>query len=214
MLRRSLAMVALVALACEPADLPVALDGDSANMLASQRTTGMRRVDFPGADPGPPLYVRVTPMLNQIFIDAGLVAIPFYRDPSCIPADTDLLLPLHPPGPGGRGAFGCALLVSGSYTIEADAPMGTFTRGPAQVWFVDVAAFEAATRDGVLTMAELIGLNPLRGTATSFEEMLAPRIDNHHVVISSHGVLEDGRTFRFQVNHFGSRTNSIMIRIR
>lgn len=195
------------------------LAAHGATALAASRAGGLRVVRFPAEDPGPPLYVRVTPLLNQIFVADGMVAIPFYRDPACVPLDVDLLVHLHPPGAHGPGAFGCPLLIEGSYTIETDAPQGTFpvrvvASGPAQVWFVAWSDFEAATADGDLTMAELIALEPLRGTASTFHEMLAPRLDDHHVVITSRGTLDDGRTFQFNVNHRGDVTQSILLRIR
>lgn len=211
-------LAGLAAFGCSGAGETPQPTGPAADGLAASRAGGLRVVAFPSDDPGPPLYVRLTPMLNQIFVDQGMVAIPFYRDPACVPADTDMLTHFHPPGPGGPGAFGCRLLIEGTYVIESDAPLGTFpvsvnASGPARVWFVPVSDFAAATADGVLTMAELVALEPLRGTATSFHEMLKPRTDTHHVVITSRGRLEDGRTFQFNVNHQGDVTRSILIRI-
>jgi hypothetical protein len=214
------AIAAIATIACTgAAELPVAVTDMEAAAAAAAGGGPVRTVAFPSQDPGPPLYARVTPLLNQVFVDGGLVAIPFYRDPACVASDVDLLEHIHPPSQDGPGAFGCSLIVEGTYIIEADAPMGTFpirvqTRGPAQIWFVDLAAFNAASADGNLTMAELLTMEPLRGTATTFNEMLAPRMENHHVVITSHGTLHDGRAFQFNVNHPGDRTQSIMIRIR
>jgi hypothetical protein len=190
-----------------------------ADVLAAGRARGLRVVRFPGEDPGPPLYARVTPLLNQVFTANGMVAIPFYRDPACVPLDTDLLAHLHPPGEHGPGSFACELLVEGGFTIEPDAPLGTFpvrvvASGPAQIWFVPSEDFDRAAGNGELTMADLIALGPLRGTASSFHEMLAPRIEEHHVVITSHGTLGDGRAFEFNVNHHGDVTRSIQIRFR
>lgn len=235
MSNRSIPLIAAALLACGGSGEPVATPSDAAQLdeaelddaqfdaaqfdLSAGMAAGMRTVEFPGDDPGPPLYARVTPLSNQFFIDNGLIAIPIYRDPSCIPPDANLMGLFHPPGPDGPGAFGCDLLIEGSYIIEADAPVGTFpiravARGPIQIWFVELTAFQAASADGQMTMAELESLSPLRGTATKFNEMLAPRMDSHHVVITSRGRLEDGRTFQFNVNHRGEVTQSIMIRIR
>ncbi|HEX6307518.1 MAG TPA: hypothetical protein VFZ69_04980 [Longimicrobiales bacterium] len=219
MYTRPLPLIACALLACHGNGEPVSPPPDDAVFdLSADMAAGMRVVSFPAEDPGPPLYARVTSIMNQVFVDAGLVAIPIYRDPACIPADTDLLEHLHLPGPAGPGAFGCTLLIEGSYIIEADAPLGTFpvrvvAKGPAQIWFVDWGDFQNATADGTLTMAELNGLDPLRGTASTFHEMLAPRLDRHHVVIASRGQLEDGRSFRFELNHLGDVTKSILIRI-
>jgi hypothetical protein len=219
MYNRPIPLIAAVLLACGNSDEPVALDSEATSLGLSASDAKVRTVAFPTDDPGPPLYARVSPLLNQIFVDDGLVAIPFYRDPSCIPPETDLMAHMHPPGPDGPGAFGCDLLIEGHYIIEADAPLGTFpirvqATGDAQIWFVELSDFQAATADGDLTMAELTGLSPLRGTATAFHEMLAPRMDSHHVVLSSRGRLDDGRTFQFNVNHRGDVTQSILIRIR
>lgn len=178
-----------------------------------------RTLAFPAEDPGPPLYTRVSSELNQIFHDGETLAIPIYRDPACIPGDFDLLTGFHFPGADSLGAFGCPLLVDGTLLIEPDAPLGTFpfqvaTRGGAQIWFVSYPAFEAAAVDGHFTMDELLALQPLRGQAEHFHEMLNPRMENHHVVITSQGRLEDGRRFQFNVNHPGDRTRTLEIRIQ
>ncbi|HSK20382.1 MAG TPA: hypothetical protein VK912_14615 [Longimicrobiales bacterium] len=220
MYMRSIPVLAVALLGCQNVNEPAAPGPEAAEVeLSAGMEAALRTVEFPGDDPGPPLYSRVTPLSNQIFADGGWVAIPIYRDPACIPPDADLFAHFHPPGPAGPGAFGCDLLIEGSYIIEADAPLGTFpvrsvAKGAAQVRFVREDDLTAAVADGHLTMAELDALSPLRGTATSFHEMLAPRLHEHHVVITSRGRLEDGRTFVFNVNHRGDTTQSIMIRIR
>lgn len=186
---------------------------------AVEGTTGLRTLSFPSQDPGPPLYARVSTVLNQIFHDDQTLAIPIYREPDCIPPDFNLLDNFHIPDDQGPGAFGCPLLVEGTLLIEPDAPMGTFpfqvvTRGPAQVWFVPYPDFQGASADGDFTIAELLALSPLRGRAEHFHEMLHPRMENHHVVITSQGLLEDGRRFQFNVNHPGDRTSTLEIRIQ
>lgn len=217
MSNRALPLVIVSLLACSSPD-PSAPWVEAALDPATAMAPGMHTVAFPADDPGPPLYARVTPLMNQIFAHADLVAIPIYRDPACIAPDTDLLRHMHPPGPAGPGAFACPLIIQGSYIIEKDAPLGTFpvrvvATGAAQIWFVARDDFDTATADGDFTMAELLSLDPLRGTATSFHEMLAPRLENHHVVITSRGTFQDGRSFRFNVNHYGDVTRSILIRI-
>jgi hypothetical protein len=214
------AALILALTACQGAPDPLT---DSVDLLAPapalEDRGGFRTVAFPADDPGPPLYTRVTTLLNQIFHDGETLAIPLYRDPACIPGDFDLLAGFHFPGADGPGAFGCPLLVEGTFLIEPDAPLGTFpfqvvTRGRAQVWFVPYAAFQAAAADGHFTMDELLALQPLRGQAEHFNEMLTPRMEKHQVVITSQGRLEDGRRFQFNVNHPGDRTRTLQIRIR
>jgi hypothetical protein len=217
----ALAALTLSLASCQGASEPLT---SSADRLApapalEDRGTGLRTLSFPADDPGGPFYTRVSTILNQIFHDGETLAIPVYRDPSCIPADFDLLQAFHFPGPEGPGAFACPLLVEGTLLIEPDAPLGTFpfqviTRGPAQVWFVSYPAFRAAAADGDFTMAELLALQPLRGQAEHFHEMLNPRMEDHRVVITSQGILEDGRRFQFNVNHPGDRTRTLQIRIQ
>lgn len=194
--------------------------GSSAmDALSASGSAAVNTVAFPEDDPGPPLYARVTAESNQIFSNGEYVAIPFYRDPDCVPRDFDLFQALHLPGPDGPGAFACPLTVSGRLLIESDAAPGTFpirviARGPTPVWLVPWSDFQAATADGDFTMAELVALEPLRGIADPFHEMLSPRPENHHVVITSRGRLDDGRSFLFNVNHRGDQTQSILIRIQ
>lgn len=217
-MRYILALVLLVP-ALAACHQPVATDDVFDSSFAPVSAAGLRNVSFPADDPGPPFYTRVSTLLNQVFNDGTWAAIPIYRDPACIPAEFNLLDAFDPPGPGGPGAFGCPLMVHGTFLIEPDAPPGTFpvqvnTRGAAQVWFVPWPALQSAIADGTLTLAELDGLNPLKGAADAFNEMLKPRMENHHVVITSSGRLPDGRRFTFNVNHPGDATRSIQIRIR
>jgi hypothetical protein len=216
---RVLIVAALVMTGCrsEPEPFTPLAEEEAFNAAAS-RAGGLRTVAFPDEDPGPPYYARVSTLLNQILHDGEYVAMPFYREPDCVPADFNLLEAFHFPGPAGPGSFGCNLLVEGRFLIEPGAPPGTFplqviTSGAAEVWFVSYGDFQNAAADGDFTMAELLALSPMRGVARRFHEMLAPRLENHHVVITSDGELEDGRRFRFNVNHRHDRIQSIQIRI-
>jgi hypothetical protein len=188
------------------------------------RSAGLVRVAFPAQDPGPPFYTRVTPypeLLNMVFTDGRTVAIPVYRNPACIPGDFNLFQFFDPPSAAGPGAFACPLLISGTFLIEPDAPLGTFpiqisSTGPVQFWFVDHDEFMERTADGILPMARLAGdFASLRiGTADHFEEILRPRFEpEHHVVISASGRLTDGGRFRVNVNHRGSTLRSISIHV-
>jgi hypothetical protein len=217
----SLALLALAA--CErPVSPSARADAGSAAVAVAAEASGrMTRLTFPDQDPGVPVYARATPIGNQLYTDDGWLAIPFYRQPACIPADFDLLSFYHFPGPGGPGAFGCPLLVTGALMIEAGAPLGTFpkiaiSRGDAvPVWFVRRAEFDAAAADGMVTMGELAALPSLvRGTATSFEETLRPRAGDHLVVIDAQGRLEDGRRFTLHVTNVEGRPAVVRIAFR
>lgn len=178
----------------------------------------IQQVTFPDPDPGPPIFARVTTQRNQIFSDGEYVGIPFYRNPDCVPHDINLLQGLFPPTDEGPGAFGCPMTGSGYYFIEEDAEPGTFpivsvTQGPVFIWFVSWEAFSAASSDGELTMADLLEMDPLRGEADLFLEVLYPREANHRVELWSRGVLSDGRAFHFNVLHEVDRLSEIFIGI-
>lgn len=188
--------------------------------LAQLDSKGLVRKDIPTEDPGPPFYARVTTTLNQFFHDDGWLAIPFYRDPACIPSDFNLLELFDFPGPGGPGAFACPLLMQGFLLIEPDAPLGTFPRqvvlhgSATPFWFVPWNEFQAAASDGEVTMDELAALGPMTGLTDRYHETLKPRDEDHVIVINARGTLEDGRTFQFNVLHLEDQTRSVHIRFR
>lgn len=175
---------------------------------------GLVRLSMPEEDPGPPFYARVG---VQILETDRWVAIPFYRSPECVPPTFNLLEFYDFPGPNGPGAFACPLLTGGFLLIESDAPLGTFPKRAVfnssgnPIWFVGAPAFHAATRDGVLTMSELESLRPLRGVATRYHETLFPREEDHKILISAEGLLEDGGSFSFHVAHIGDQIVRISI---
>lgn len=219
----ALALVPVLA-ACEGAPTAPAPDRLDPTLPLEGPGAGLVRVAFPEQDPGGPFYARVSPypqLLNQVFTDGRTVAIPIYRDPTCIPADFNLFQGFDFPSEAGPGAFGCPLLVSGTFLIEPGVPLGTFpvqvnTRGPAQIWFVDHDEFVARTSDGTLPMARLTDdFASLRiGTADHFTELLRPRLEaRHQVVITAHGTLAEGGRFRLNVNHMGNELRSISIRL-
>lgn len=196
---------------------PPALDGSTPS-LAAMGSEGLTRKSMPDEDPGPPFYARATTILDQLFHTDGWLAIPFYRPPSCVPEDFNVLQLFDFPGPGGPGAFACPLLMDGFILIEPDAPLGTFPRqaiftGDAvPFWFVPWSDFEAEAADGVVTFAELEALDRLTGTADHYHETLKPREGDHLIVIEAEGALSDGRAFQFGVTHREDRTEAIRIR--
>lgn len=175
-------------------------------------------LNIPEDDPGPPFYARVTPIMNEFFHSNGWLAIPFYREPDCIPPDFDLLGLYHFSSESDPGAFGCPLLLEGVAYIEPDAPPNSFPKhvtmqglGAVPVWFVPMERFEPAVADEELTLAELKALDPQFGTATSFKEELRPRAEDHNIDIASEGTLNDGRSFRFNLLHTGDTIERIEI---
>ncbi len=181
---------------------------------------GLTRKDIPAEDPGPPFYARVTSILDQFFHEDGWLAVPIYRDPSCVPADFNLLRLFDFPGPGGPGAFACPLLMHGFLLTEPDAPPARFPRqveltGDAVPFrFVPWSEFENEAQDGVVTFADLEAMDPIPGTAHWYHETLKPREEDHVIVIDAEGTLDDGRTFRFHVTHIQDRTRSVRVSFR
>ncbi len=187
------------------------LDEELAN---ARRASGNIKFTFPEENPGAPFYARVGPLLDQFFVKDGWLVIPFFRNPACIAPDFNLMEVFDVPR-----AFSCELMVHGFGIIEADASQGTFpiivhTSGTeVPFWFVPWKQFQDIAKDGVVTIVDIEALNPLKGNADKFKELLRPRMENHHVQINASGILEDGRKFAFHVTHVGDQTKSIGLKI-
>ncbi len=169
------------------------------------------RVDVPPA-PGIPAYART----DLIPHNEEWAAIVFYREPSCVRADFNLLDVADVPA-----AFGCPLTVAGFEIWENGpppidaAPLFTNLRGLGHVpvWFVSWPDLQVQIADGVLTIAELESMDSLqRGDATFFAERLHPLV-NYNVV--AHGLLEDGRSFNLEATSTSiARLTSVNIRFK
>ncbi|GHB52520.1 hypothetical protein [Mongoliitalea lutea] len=148
---------------------------------------------FPADDPGPPFYARIAVLGPDALLmeSNGRVVIPMMRQVECIDPEFNLLDLYHVPN-----GFFCPLTLAGKGLIEPDAPMGTFpaiaygggTNMP--VWFVDKNLLATAMADGILTLPELQGLNPLKGMASRYEEYNKPRSEEDYLlVIESEGTI-------------------------
>ena len=161
-------------------------------VLSPQSASAAVRLTFPGESPGIPAYARISE--EAIHTDEW-AAIPFYRDPSCVPPDFNLMRSFDVPR-----AFRCPLTVEGFEVWENGpgvdaAPMLSVSRAAEgmPVWFVKWPELEAAMRDGVLTIGELAGMESLIvGTADSYQEVLRP---GESITIHATGSLSDGRRF-------------------
>lgn len=162
------------------------------------------RTEFPSAkDPGPPYYARL--QLGAVIRDGNTVAIPFYRDPACVPPDFNLLNLFDAPR-----AFSCGLTVegfdiwkNGPFPID-QAPTHSETRGlgAVPIWFVDRSEFVQARADAIVTIVELAALPSLRvGYAHVYEETLHPdeaaQVPTKNIVAL--GTLLDGTPFQVHV---------------
>ena len=153
------------------------------------------RTEFPTQSPGIPAYARVGP--EPIHTDEWAV-IPFYRDPSCVPEDFNLLRFLDAPR-----AFRCPLTVEGFEVWKNGpgidrAPLHSVTReaDAVPVWFVAWPELQAAIADGTLTITELAALPSLVvGSADQYHEVLHP---DKMIHLNATGTLSDGRAFQVQ----------------
>src|SRR4030095_9325339 len=178
------------------------------------------RTNFPEENPGPPTYAFLErPPLGEIFRDGNWVAIPFVRDPSCVPSSFNLL-----DGADIPGAFGCKLTVAG-FAIWKNGPapidpVPVFAHysglGAGPVWFVSWAELRWAMADDILTIDELKLLpSLLMGTAEIFEAVEQPGLlrpqgfGNGKIEIGAHGTLADGRTFTFNSREMGINQVSV-----
>jgi hypothetical protein len=151
-----------------------------------------------------PFYARLGE--NETFSDGDWTVIVFYRPPECIPADFNLNQFFHFPGQNDPGAFGCQPPTTDGYEIwegergDGPAPLRSqlWGRGAVPVWFVDTDALHAIIEDdGVFTIGDLEALNPVKGTADKYYEVLHPSQSNEKplVVFRASGELEGGGTF-------------------
>lgn len=157
-----------------------------------------------------PFYARITTIgePDQVFHDEEWAAIVFYRPPSCVPKDFNLLAFFDFPGPSGPGAFGCNPPTTAGFNLWHNGPgidaapylAVTHGLGAVPVWFISWPALQAAMGDGVLTMAELEALpasSRLIGSASYFHQVLQPH-DAAAVPMTqfvARGSLQDGRSF-------------------
>jgi len=165
---------------------------------------------FPGDTPGPPIYANISAEYLPHTDDLAVVF--FYRSPSCVPEDFNLLdyLDLTPAFPGGPPRpFLCDLQIQGTafwHSLDDPAPalQFFFELNAVPTWFVAWSELEAAAADGVLTISELAALPSLQvGEASSFLETIrngvpAQRGGSEEVVAT--GTLLDGRSFVVHIN--------------
>jgi hypothetical protein len=222
MLASAVATAILGSAACANEHQPTpAVDAPPSSAMESRAalppSSGLEMRTIPTQDPGPPFYARVG---MQFLEDGEWLAIPFYRDPACVPEDFNLLEFFHFPGADGPGAFACPLLMTGRLLTEPDASPETFPRqvlleGDAvPFWIVSWEAFQAAAAEGEVTVGDLAALSPLRGIASRFHETLHPREGEHRIILDASGLLEDGRPFRFHATDIEDELRAIRIEFR
>jgi hypothetical protein len=200
------------------AALPVILTAVAAVALAN--VVLLFGPSIPGT--GVPAYARIERAPDGsalVHHDKDWAAIPFYRLPSCVPEGFNLLDFFDAPA-----AFGCPMTVegfeiwkNGPWAGDA-APIQTVSHGLGNVpvWFVPWDALKRALADNTLTMSELEGLSPLKGTASYFKETLHPAgaAQRTKTQIVAQGLLPDGRSFNFQSEENESQLKAVIIHFR
>ena len=128
----------------------------------------------------------------------------FYRPQQCIPADFNLLAFIDAPR-----AFRCGPMTMDGFAVFENGPgidpAPLLARGDGlgevPIWFVRTRRYEAADADGVITIGELAALDPLRGSARFYSEVLRndgnPDTTGYHFSAFAHGKLADGRSFTY-----------------
>ena len=151
-----------------------------------------------------PYYARFA--ANEIYADGEWVAIAFYRLPSCVPVDFNLLEFFD-----WVNCWTCTPTTEG-FEIWKTAPgvdLAPFQQvltglGAVPVWFVSWDEMEAAISDGVLKIEELRAFESLIiGSASYYHEVLRPYGGAKVSVLqlNAYGTLEDGRSFVFEASH-------------
>jgi hypothetical protein len=223
--RNSLGLALVAALLAGCGDqAPLAPTAEPEALLANGANQGLIHVTFPSEEsPGVPAYARIES--GQIYIADGWAVIAFYRDPTCVRPDFNLLMFFDVPA-----AFGCSLTVEGFALYEPDAyPMGapkiSHTQGTGAVpfWFVPAEVMLAAVADGELFIGELAALDGLLvGSATLFNEMLQSLPHpvfgggqpNPKLIQTAHGTLGDGRRFQYRLTLVDGEVKSIGLTIQ
>ncbi len=150
-----------------------------------------------------PFYARIE--RGGYLHNGRWVSIVFYREPSCVPDDFNMLDFFDYPDGVDNGAFDCQPPTTDNVSIwkngpEVDpAPLRALFRGlgAVPVWFVKLDELEAAVADDVLTIGELEGMPSLLvGSARGYREILRP---GQGIRYNANGTLDDGRTFIVRV---------------
>lgn len=151
-----------------------------------------------------PFYARFERGL--IHTDGEWAAIAFYRPPSCVRSDFNLLDFFDAPAAFGCNApnpylAGFGIFKGGPFDPPIQSMLQLAPGQTMPVWFVRWSELEAAIADDVLTISELEALpSLLEGGATFYTETLHPVQAAQQTMTSivALGYLEDGRTFTYQ----------------
>lgn len=181
------------------------------------------RYNVPEDNEGP-FYARIAS--DEIYHNDDWAAIVFYRDPSCVPADFNLLefFDFAPDPDFGLRVFGCPLTIAGFEVWKnglgldpAPIQVKSHGLGAVPVWFVSWPELQALVADDVLTIGELSSASSRRiGIASLYSETLHPTggAQVSHITMDARGQLTDGTQFQFQAAASGDSFQHVLIRFR
>jgi hypothetical protein len=171
------------------------------SLLLVAAPTASANVRVEGEGGNLPFYARLG--RGEIYHTDDWAAIVFYRPPTCIPIDFNLLDFFDIPG-----AFGCTPPTTDGFSIWEHGPgidsapklVELHGLGAVPVWFVRWPALQAVLGDDVVTIAELASLQPLIGSASSYHETLRPSegVKVSTIEFNARGRLADGRAFQLE----------------
>lgn len=202
-IRRTLALASLALVASGCSESPAE---PGVEILTLRAEAPSLVLHVPAEAPGPPFYSIVA---NGGFVpqDGLWAALPFLRDPACVPPAVDLTAIVGP------AAFGCTLTVEGHEHWASGpgidpAPRQTVYRGLGSVPIVFVRWDELAPAlAGGLTLPDLLALpSAMTGVADRYRETDILGISgplgagNGMYKIQARGTLPDGRSFTLRVN--------------
>ncbi len=152
-----------------------------------------------------PFYARLERGL--IHTDGEWAAIAFYRPPSCVRVDFNLLDFFDAPAAFGCNAtpepylVGFGIYRGGPFDPPIQSRLQLVRGQTMPVWFVKWSDLEDAIADNNLTIGELEGLGSLlKGEAAFYTETLHPSQAAQQTMtdIVAFGYLDDGGTFIYQ----------------
>jgi hypothetical protein len=205
----------------------------ASSVLVSSPVFAQIRIPFPSPqDPGGPVYTTIERGLD--LHDGPVAAVLFYRDPSCVPGDFNLLDGQDLAGfPDNPRAFACPLTVDGFGVWKQGPPADVVPRhvltrgtGAVPVWFVAWPELQAAMADDLLTVGELRTLPSLQMSyAIHFEEhrVLSAISDPSEIVATealegtAHGAwagVERLSTFEFSYSFERGRVRLVRIQFK
>ena len=170
------------------------------NPLVSMANVRVEVTSGTGPSSGIPAYARIE--LGWTLHTDEWAAVPFWRNPDCVPKDFNLLDWFDP------NAFECESFVEGFFVWKngpddpAPIQVNIKDAGPMHIYFVPWPVMQVAIGDGALTMLELEGLSGVQiGIATFYTEIMHPTGGAQQVMLEivAKGYMELNNSVQFEL---------------